>query len=189
MIFFSLKNWWIGELSARKVLILGLLIINVSSFLPQYFLSTEQVLAQGTGANSFFPNATTTVTGNQSIIPGLHIMSLVNGVKLTWIIISSDNELSVNIRYSGNGSTPAVSLLATALKSSTEPQIIGSSNASAYQRLSGSNTTSKGWATPATIPIKVEGGMSLYDADLIIVMVVPNTASVPTSNSSSLTLH
>ena len=53
-------------------------------------------------------------------------MSLVSGVKSTWLIISSDNELSVNIRYDGTGNitAPTVSLLATAIKTtSSAPQV------------------------------------------------------------------
>ena len=35
----------------------------------------------------------------QSLVPGIHGMSIVQGVKFTWVIISSDNEISVNLRY------------------------------------------------------------------------------------------
>ena len=38
----------------------------------------------------------------QSLVPGIHGMSIVQGVKFTWVIISSDNEISVNLRYLGN---------------------------------------------------------------------------------------
>jgi hypothetical protein len=178
---------------ARKALLVSLLILSVSAllnasdFLGQSFISPEGASGQVAGGNLLFPNATTPVLGNQSIIPGLHVMSLVNGVKPTWVIISSDSELSVNLRHLGNGTSPAVSLLATGLKSPVEPQTLSSPNASTYVRLEGSNTTNTGWVSPATIPIKVEGGMSLYDADLIIVMVVPYTAPSNSSNASSIT--
>jgi hypothetical protein len=172
---------------ARKILIICIIISATLLNFPLTVLpytSFEQAFGQEVGGNSFFPNATSAIPGNQSIIPGLHVMSLVNGVKMTWIIISSENELSVNLRYTGNGTTPPLSLLATALKSPLQPQAPGGLNASALERASGSNITSVGWISPSTIPIRLEGGMSLYDADLIIVMVVPNTASPPTSNSS-----
>ena len=49
--------------------------------------------------------------------------SMVEGVFFTWVIISSDNELSINLRYIGDGTTPPVSLAATALtKSDTVSQ-------------------------------------------------------------------
>lgn len=191
MAFFSLKSWWGPESRMSKLLIVSLLITSISAFfnLPYngilYPIFFEQALGQTLGGNSLFPNATTSVASNQSIIPGLHVMSLVNGVKLTWIIISSDDELSVNLRYAGNGTAPSVSLLATALKIPVEPQIPGGTNASAYLRLEGSNTTSTGWVSPATIPVKVQGGMSLYDTDFIVVMVVPYTPPPAVSNSSS----
>ena len=77
--------------------------------------------------SEIFPNSTVPgVPGNKSLIPGIHVMSLVSGVKSTWLIISSDNELSVNIRYDGteNLTAPTVSLLATALKTTSgEPQM------------------------------------------------------------------
>jgi hypothetical protein len=116
--------------------------------------------------------------GNQSIVPGLHAMSLVNGVRLTWLIISSDNELSVNLRYIGNSSTPPVSLFATALKGTSQFQQGTAPSLQSFQRLSGSNITNAGWPSPITIPIRVEGDFSLYDAQLIIVMIVPNTSSI-----------
>ena len=44
--------------------------------------------------------------------------SIVDGVFFTWVIISSDNELSVNLRYIGEGATPPVNIAATALTKS-----------------------------------------------------------------------
>jgi hypothetical protein len=136
--------------------------------------------------SEIFPNSTTTaIPGNKSLIPGMHVMSLVNGVKSTWLIISSENELSVNIRYDGTGNltTPIVSLLATALKTtSSAPQVPGAT----FERLTGANLTQAGWASPATVPIRLEGTLSLYDADLIVVMIVPYTGSPLTNSSMSM---
>ena len=133
--------------------------------------------------SEIFPNSTVPgVPGNKSLIPGMHVMSLVSGVKSTWLIISSDNELSVNIRYDGTGNltAPTVSLLATALKTtSSEPQM----PRPVSERLTGSNITQAGWTSPATVPIRVEGTLSLYDADLIVVMIVPYTG-LPLTNST-----
>ena len=84
-----------------------------------FFQLDHRVWAQ---TSEIFPNSTTSATlGNRSLIPGMHVMSLVNGVKSTWLIISSDNELSVNIRYDGTGNitAPTVSLLATAIKTTS----------------------------------------------------------------------
>lgn len=138
--------------------------------------------------SEIFPNSTVPgVPGNKSLIPGIHVMSLVSGVKSTWLIISSENELSVNIRYDGTGNltAPTVSLLATALKTtSSTPQMPGAT----FERLTGANITQAGWTSPITVPIRVEGTSSLYDADLIVVMIVPYTG-LPLTNSSISALN
>jgi hypothetical protein len=146
---------------------------------------SEGVHAQQVGTNSLFPNATSPMTGNQSIVPGLHAMSLVNGVKSTWLIISRDNELSINLRYIGNGTAPAVSLFATALKGTNTLQQGALPSIESFQRLTGSNSTNTGWIPPITIPIKLQGDISLYDADLIIVMIVPNTGPSGLANNTT----
>jgi len=134
-----------------------------------------------------FPNSTASaMLGNRSLIPGMHVMSLVNDVKSTWLIISSDNELSVNIRYDGTGNltAPTVSLLATALKTtSSAPQVPGAT----FERLTGANVTQVGWTSPITVPLRLEGTLSLYDADLIVVMIVPYTG-LPLTNSTTSVL-
>jgi hypothetical protein len=156
------------------------------TFIGLVFTDHSSASGQVSSGTLPFPNATSVMPGNLQIIPGLHVMSLVNGVKLTWIIISSDKELSVNLRYSGNETlTPAVSLVATALKSPSNASTLGPAVNSSFIRAEGSNATASGWISPATVPIKLEGDMSLYDADLIIVMVVPNTAPPAVSNATS----
>jgi hypothetical protein len=139
-----------------------------------------------------FPNSTLpAILGNRSLIPGMHVMSLVNDVTPTWLIISSDNELSVNIRNEAATGviSPTVSLLATALRTTgSSPQM--SPSAVAYERATGTNITQAGWISPITVPIFVEGTLSLYDADLIVVMIVPYTGpsltNSTTTNSSLL---
>lgn len=168
--------------------ILVLVVLNVlvaadtqSPFHIMGFLQLDHLVWAQT--SEIFPNSTaSTIPGNKSLIPGMHVMSLVNGVKPTWLIISSDNELSVNIRYDGSGNltAPTVSLLATALKTtSSAPQVPGAT----FERLTGANLTQAGWTSPATVPIRVEGTLSLYDADLIVVMIVPYTG-LPLTNST-----
>ena len=51
------------------------------------------------------------------VVPGIHGISMIPGLKFTWVIISSDHEVSLNIRYSGNGTTPPITLTVTALAS------------------------------------------------------------------------
>lgn len=70
----------------------------------------------------------------QSLVPGIHAMSTVERVYFTWVILSSDNEISVNLRYNGSdtGTTPAVNITATALinnnldQLTTTPAMVGS---------------------------------------------------------------
>ncbi|HEX9319290.1 MAG TPA: hypothetical protein VF884_10170 [Nitrososphaeraceae archaeon] len=159
------------------------------SFSP-FFYGTVRAQPLPSATSPLFPNATSAIGGNQSIVPGLHAMSLVNGVRLTWLIISSDNELSVNLRYIGNSTTPPVSLFATALKGTSQFQQGMVPLLQSFQRLSGSNVTSAGWSSPTTIPIRLQGDFSLYDSQLIIVMIVPNTGSIApganVTNSSSV---
>lgn len=137
-------------------------------------------------SEDLFPNATSSALGNRSIIPGMHVMSLMNDVKPTWLIISSDNELSVNIRYTGsNVTTPAVSLLATGLKTvanAPSPQI---PRGATFERLTGTNVTQAGWISPTTVPIQLQGTSSLYDSDLIVVMIVPYTGTPLIANITS----
>jgi hypothetical protein len=58
--------------------------------------------------------------------------------------------------------------------------------ASTYERLTGANITHAGWISPATVPIRLEGTLSLYDADLIVVMIDPYTGSPLTNSTMSV---
>jgi hypothetical protein len=119
----------------------------------------------------------------QSLVPGIHGMSIVQGVKFTWVIISSDNEISVNLRHlgnntgTGNSTTPAVTLVATALTNPIQgSQTNGDRNTSnAQSTMGGSQILNAGWQTPSSVTIKIEGNSSLYDADLVTVVASPYT--------------
>jgi len=97
----------------------------------------------------------------QTLVPGMHGMSIVSGVKFTWIIVSSDNELSINIRYSGNGTAPPITIVATALTNDGQATI------------GGSQVLDAGWISPNTMAVRVNGSSSLYDANLITVVASP----------------
>jgi hypothetical protein len=117
----------------------------------------------------------------QSLVPGIHGMSIVQGVKFTWVIISSDNEISVNLRYlgnsTGNSTTPAVTLVATALTNPVQvSQTNGDMNTSnAQTTMGGSQILNAGWQSPSSVTIKIEGNSSLYNADLVTVVASPYT--------------
>lgn len=117
----------------------------------------------------------------QSLVPGIHGMSIVQGVKFTWVIISSDKEISVNLRHmgnsTGNSTTPAVTLVATALTNSIQAsQTNDDQNTSnAPTTMGGSQIMDAGWQSPSSVTIKIEGNSSLYDADLVTVVASPYT--------------
>ena len=145
-----------------------LLFSTMSALLP---LLTACILL----TNTFF------VATAQSLVPGIHGMSIVQGVKFTWVIISSDNEISVNLRYlgnsTGNSTTPAVTLVATALTNPIQvSQTNGEMNTSnAQTTMGGSQILNAGWQSPSSVTIKIEGNSSLYDADLVTVVASPYT--------------
>ena len=119
----------------------------------------------------------------QSLVPGIHGMSIVQGVKFTWVIISSDNEISVNLRYlgnstgTGNSTTPAVTLVATALTNPVQVSQTSSdrNTSNAQTTMGGSQILNAGWQSPSSVTIKIEGNSSLYNADLVTVVASPYT--------------
>jgi len=132
-------------------------------------------------ATSILLTNTFSLVTAQSLVPGIHGMSIVQGVKFTWVIISSDNEISVNLRHvgnsTGNSTTPAVTLVATALTNPIQvSQASGDRNTSnAQTTMGGSQIMNAGWQSPSSITIKIEGNSSLYDADLVTVVASPYT--------------
>ena len=85
---------------------------------------------------------------------------MVDGVFFTWVIISSDNELSINLRYIGDGTTPPVSLAATALTKSDGKPVT----------MKGSTNLNAGWSSPSTVNIELKGESSLYDSTSIVAL-------------------
>ncbi len=97
----------------------------------------------------------------QILVPGMHGMSIVSGVKFTWVIVSSDNEISINVRYNGTGIAPPITVVASALANDGQTTI------------GGSQVLESGWISPNSMVVKVNGSSSLYDADLITVVATP----------------
>jgi len=110
----------------------------------------------------------------QSLVPGIHGMSIVQGVKFTWVIISSDKEVSVNLRYLGNGTSPPVTLVATALTNPSQSNNT-QNQSSGPSTMGGSQILNAGWTSPNSLTIKIEGNSSLYNADLVTVVASPYT--------------
>jgi hypothetical protein len=131
------------------------------------------VLASFFTAATLITNSFSLVTA-QSLVPGIHGMSIVQGVKFTWVIISSDKEVSVNLRYLGNGTSPPVTIVATALTNPTQSNNT-QNQSSGPTTMGGSQILNAGWASPNSLTIKIEGNSSLYDADLVTVVASPYT--------------
>jgi hypothetical protein len=106
-----------------------------------------------------------TVTA-QTLVPGIHGISIVQGVKFTWVIVSSDREISANLRCLGNGSAPPILITATALINVNQSNPITTG---------ASQVLNSGWTSPNSLSIGIEGTASLYDVDLILVVVSPYT--------------
>jgi len=123
------------------------------------------------------------IVSAQSLVPGIHGMSIVEGVKFTWVIVSSDKEISANLRYLGNTTAPPITIVATALMgpsqtNNTQSQLgteLGAYVGGAQTTMGGSQVLNAGWTTPNSLVIKIEGNSSLYDADLITVVASPYT--------------
>ena len=98
----------------------------------------------------------------------IHGDSMVPGVFFTWVIITSGNEAGVNLRYVGDGTTPSISVAATAL-SSVGKQVT----------MKGSVDLNAGWISPLSLEIPVNGESSLYDAISINVVASPLGSSPP----------
>jgi hypothetical protein len=102
--------------------------------------------------------------GSPPVFQEIKGSSTVKDVWFTWVIISSDKEVSVNLRYVGDGSPPPVSLTADALT----PQ----------GKMRGDTVLESGWISPSTMEIAMNGDSSLYDAYSI--SVVGSASGSPT---------
>jgi hypothetical protein len=123
------------------------------------------------------------IVSAQSLVPGIHGMSIVEGVKFTWVIVSSDKDISVNLRYLGNTTAPPITIVATALTSPSHTNNTQSQSSTdvgadvgSQTTMGGSQVLNAGWTSPNSLVIKIEGNSSLYDADLITVVASPYTA-------------
>jgi hypothetical protein len=118
------------------------------------------------------------IANAQSLVPGIHGMSVLDGVKFTWVIISSDTDISINLRYVGQAASPPVTLVATAL---TNPSETGGKPST----MAGSQTLNAGWVSPNSVTIKLEGGSTLYDADLVTVVASPYGSAIQPNATST----
>lgn len=111
----------------------------------------------------------------QTLVPGMHGISTIPGVKFVWVIISNDHDISLNIRYAGNGTTPPVTLTATALVNpkSTDGFL---NQTSMPTTIGASQVLNAGWSSPSSINLTFNENPSLLDADLVTVVASPYTS-------------
>ena len=119
--------------------------------------------------------ATVTPKPVPSAVQWIHGTSMVQGVLFTWVIISSDSEVSVNLRHDGDDTTPPVSVAATALMKSGGGKPV---------TMKGSVDLNAAWISPSTVNIEMNGESSLYDSTSIDVVASALGSSQPPSPSS-----
>jgi hypothetical protein len=105
----------------------------------------------------------------QTLLPGIHGTSNLPDIKITGVTISSDREISIDLRYTGTAATsPPVVIVANALTNRTEQSPI-----------EGSQILNEGWVSPASLTITVNGSSSLYDANLVSIVASPYGSPPP----------
>ena len=164
--------------STGSVLLLTLM-VGLASGLVAYEVGTMG-LANGLGLNT-----STLQTNNGTNDPGLAgfkwhrgfiggqgtlvfgASSQVSNVSVTGFNIASDNQLTVNLVYTGTGTSPSITIVALSR---------GVSNG-AVETLSGSNIKTSGWTSPTTVTINLVGTGTLSSAHRIAVLIVPYTGA------------
>ncbi|MDQ6666943.1 MAG: hypothetical protein M3Y53_01805 [Thermoproteota archaeon] len=112
----------------------------------------------------------------------LGVASMVNGVEITGTNIASDKQIAVNVRYTGNGSSPTTTVEAGAVKlnlvdflstfrslmmgiGSIESLAAGSFRPSLA--LSGRSRINAEWKSPTEVTIELDGNTTLNDTNFI----------------------
>jgi hypothetical protein len=55
--------------------------------------------------------------------------------------------------------------------------------------MAGSQTMSAGWVSPSSVTIRLDGGSTLYDADLITVVASPYGSAIQPNTTSTITME
>ena len=117
----------------------------------------------------------------QSLVPGIHGMSIIQGVRFSSVNVTGEKEISFNLKYLGSGPTPPIAIVATALTNGTD------NHPCATTTMGGSQILNAGWSSPKSVPMKMNGTTSLYDADLVTVVASPPESSGSTQNTEEST--
>lgn len=106
----------------------------------------------------------TDMMGGMSML-NINSMSMVDRVKVTGVNVESNYEISIDLKYSGNGSSPRIT---AAVMGITTAGMMSMDNS----MLSGSNVLESGWESPSTMTIKLHDSAT-DDLTYIMVMVFP----------------
>ena len=129
--------------------VLTLALILFIGIVPSSFAQSQQV-------DSLFNKA-------QTLERGIYGISNVPHLKITGVTISSYKAISINLRYNGTEATsPPIIIVANALTNRTE-----------QDPMEGSQVLSEGWISPSSPTISLNGTSSLYDVNLVSVVVTP----------------
>jgi archaellum component FlaF (FlaF/FlaG flagellin family) len=129
--------------------VLTLALILFIGIVPSSFAQSQQV-------DSLFNKA-------QTLERGIYGISNVPNVKITGVTISSDKAISISLIYNGTETTsPPIIIVANGLTNRTE-----------QAPMEGSQVLSEGWISPSSLTISVNGSSSLYDVNLVSVVVTP----------------
>ncbi|OLE91056.1 MAG: hypothetical protein AUF79_06875 [Crenarchaeota archaeon 13_1_20CM_2_51_8] len=167
------------KFSIGSVLLLTLM-VGLASGLAAYEIATIG-LANGLGLN------TTTLQTNTTNDPAatngglrwgrggfggqgglfFRASSQVANVSVTGFNISTSNQLTVDLAYTGSGATPSITIVALS-------RVVSGTTCST---LSGSLIDQSGWTSPTTVTVNMVGTGSLSSARGIMVLIVPYTGA------------
>jgi hypothetical protein len=129
--------------------VLTLALVSFIGLVPSSFAQSEQVDSLSNKA--------------QTLERGIYGISNVPNVKITGVTISSEKAISINVRYNGTEETsPPIIIVANGLTNRTDQAPV-----------EGSQVLSEGWISPSNLTISVNGSSSLYDVNLVSVVVAP----------------
>ena len=206
----------------KHVLAAGILVALTAGVAALAILSSvAQTLAQSSGQNGdnatgnadqsmpmmqnnddMMPNTSSlTMMGGMSMF-ATNSLSMVDGVRITGMNIEDNDEISVNLKYTGTGNAPRVTLVAmTASTTGTMNMMMtqhhgqmmnmnnnmdmmamntGQGNSSMQSSMmsmhdgvqSGSNVLDSGWESPSTVTIKLEGSSAVSEDEIGHIMVM-----------------
>jgi hypothetical protein len=113
------------------------MVTNKRICIPNHIIAVLTLFAVSILLMTYFPPVTA-----QSLVPGIHGMSIVQGVRFNSMNVTGEKEIMFNIKYLWSGSSPPVLIVATALTSGTD------NRPDASKTMIGSQILDAGWNFP-----------------------------------------